>query len=165
MFFPIQKKTHNIKFNIMKKTMVKLIAVLAIVIGGIVSSNAQELGVRFGDISGGNVAIDGIFSTGKFSRIHADLSIGDGVGVDLLWDFLYRPIDREAFYWYVGAGPYVWIDDPFWLGAVGEIGLEYHFNNIPVALGADWRPAISIVEETDFHAKGFGFNIRYVFGY
>lgn len=153
-----------IKLDIMKKTMVKFIAVLAIVIGGVVSSNAQELGVRFGDISGGNVAIDGIFSTGQFSRIHADVSFGDGVGIDVLWDFLYRPLSGEAFNWYVGVGPYVWIDDPFWLGAVGEIGLEYHFNSIPIALGVDWRPAISIIEDTDFHAKGFGFNVRYVFG-
>ena len=145
--------------------MVKVIAILAIVVSSIVTTNAQELGVRFGDISGGNVAIDGVFSTGNFSRVHAGVSFGDGVGIDLIWDFLYRPLAGEAFNWYVGVGPYVWIDDPFWLGAVGEIGLEYRFNAIPIALGADWRPAISIIENTDFHGKGFGINIRYIFNY
>jgi hypothetical protein len=148
----------------MGKQMLKLIAIVAIVIGGVVSSNAQEIGVRFGDVSGGNVAIDGIFSTGQFSRIHADISFGDGMGIDVLWDFIYRPLGSEAFNWYAGVGPYMWINDPFWLGVVGEIGLEYRFDSVPIAIGADWRPMLSIIEETDIHAGGFGFNVRYVFG-
>ena len=148
----------------MKKSIVKLLAVVAIVVGSAIGSNAQELGVRFGDISGGNVAIDALFSTGKFSRIHADVSFGDGVGIDLIWDFLYRPLGGESFNWYAGVGPYFWIDDPFWMGVVGELGLEYRFNTIPISLSADWRPSFSIIDETDFHAGGFGFNVRYIFG-
>lgn len=136
----------------------------AIVMGFALSSNAQELGVRFGDVSGGNVAIDAIFSTGQFSRLHADVSFGNGVGVDVLWDFLYRPLGGEAFNWYAGVGPYIQIDDPFWFGVVGELGLAYTFNSIPISLSADWRPSLSIIEDTDFHSGGFGFNVRYVFG-
>lgn len=128
-------------------------------------SNAQELGVRFGNVSGGPVAIDAIFGLGEFSRIHADVSFGDGgVGVDALWDFLYRPLGGEAFNWYLGAGPYINIDDPFWLGVAAEAGLEYRFNSVPIALGADWRPRLSIIEETDFHWGGFGVNVRFIFG-
>ena len=127
------------------------------------SMSSQELGLRLGDISGGNVAIDGIFSTGKFSRIHADASFGNGLGIDALWDFLYRPLGSEAFDWYVGAGPFTYLSDDFFLlGGVGEIGIEYHFMEIPLVIGADFRPYISLVEETDFTA-GFGINIRYVF--
>lgn len=148
----------------MRKQIFKLVAILAIVMGGVISSNAQEIGIRFGDVSGGNVAIDGIFSTGEFSRIHADVSFGDGVGIDAIWDFLYRPLGSEAFNWYVGVGPYMVIDDPFWFGAAGEIGLEYRFVSVPIAIGMDWRPELSIVEKTDLHAGGFGFNIRYVIG-
>jgi hypothetical protein len=120
--------------------------------------------VRFGNVTAGNVAIDAIFGTGKFSRLHADLSFGSGMGADLLWDFIYRPVGDEAFNWYLGAGPYMLIDDPFWLGVAGEIGLEYRFNSVPVALGFDWRPRLSIIEVTDFHFEGFGLNVRYVFG-
>lgn len=126
-------------------------------------AKAQEIGARFGDAIGGNVAIDGIVSFGKYSRIHADVSFGNGVGVEVLWDFLYRPLSGEAFNWYVGAGPYVFLGDPFQLGIAGEIGLEYHFNGVPIALGADWRPAFRIVENTDFSVSGFGINVRYVF--
>jgi len=145
--------------------MKKLYLILIIGLSTCTFSRAQELGVRFGDISGGNAAIDGVFSLGKFSRIHADVSFGNsGVGIDALWDFIYRPIKGEAFNWYAGVGPYAWIDNPFWLGAVGELGLEYRFKKIPFVIGADWRPTISLIEETDFHAGGFGLNIRYRFG-
>jgi hypothetical protein len=145
----------------MKKTL--LAAIISFALIGFV--NSQELGVRFGNISGGPVAIDGVFGTSDFSRIHADISFGNGgVGLDALWDFIYRPLSGEAFNWYLGAGPYTWIDDPFWLGVAAEAGLEYRFNSVPIALGIDWRPRLSIIEETDFHWEGFGLNARFVFG-
>lgn len=144
--------------------MKNFLLIVAVVMASYTFSTAQEVGVRFGDVSGGNVAIDALFSVGEFSRIHADVSFGNGVGIDVLWDFLYRPLGGEAFNWYAGVGPYIQIDDPFWFGVVGELGLEYRFNSIPISLSADWRPSFSIVEKTDFHAGGFGFNVRYIFG-
>ena len=127
---------------------------------------SQELGARFGDVVGNAVAIDAIFNTGKFNRLHADVSFGDGVGTELLWDFLYKPfnVEKAAFNWYVGAGPTVLFDDPFWLGFSGEIGAEYRFEGVPIVLGLDYRPTFYIIDETEFHWGGFGFNARYVFG-
>jgi len=150
----------------MKKNLVKVIAVLAIVIGGVFTSNAQELGIRFGGTNGyGGAAIDGVFSAGQFSRIHADLGFyHGGIGIDALWDFLYKPINGEAFNWYLGAGPSTYIGDRFDLGVSGEIGLEYRFSQVPIALGFDWRPTFWILEETRFGADSFGLNVRYVFG-
>ncbi len=145
--------------------MKKVLIALALIAGTISFTNAQELGVRFGNISAGNVAIDGIFSTGQFSRIHADVSFGGGgVGIDALWDFLYRPLGDEAFYWYAGAGVFTFIGDNFDLGIIGEIGLEYRFKAVPIALGLDWRPYLKIIDETKFGADGFGLNVRWVFG-
>jgi hypothetical protein len=125
---------------------------------------AQELGIRFGDVVGNTVAIDGMFSVGEFSRVHADVSFGDGLGVEALYDFLYKPLGAEAFNWYVGAGPSMLIDDPFYLGISGEVGLDYHFNAVPLSLSLDWRPTFWIIEETDLSGRGFGLNVRYVFG-
>ena len=143
--------------------MKKLLLVLAF-IGANQFANAQEIGIRFGDVSGGDVAVDGIFSLDKFSRIHANVSFGDGgVGLDALWDFLYKPVDGESLKWYVGVGPSMVINDDFLLGASGEIGLEYRFQEAPIAIGLDWRPTLWILEETDFHAGSFGLNVRYVF--
>ena len=120
---------------------------------------SQELGARFGDVLDNNVAVDAVFSLGKFKRVHADVSFGSGVGVELLWDFIYQPLGEEALNWYLGAGPSVLIDDPFLLGFSGEVGFEYRFTEVPIAVGFDWRPTLFIIEETDFHAGGFGFNV------
>jgi hypothetical protein len=127
-------------------------------------ASAQEIGVRFGDVTNNDVAVDAVFSSGKFSRIHADVSFGNnGVGVDALWDFIYKPLAGESLKWYAGVGPSVVIDNDFLLGASGEIGLEYRFEEAPIVIGLDWRPTLWIVEDTDFHAGGFGLNVRYVF--
>ena len=142
--------------------MKKLIVLSAFVILSQVGFS-QEVGVRFGDVLGNNIAVDGIFNTGKFNRLHADVSFGDGVGVEVLWDFLYRPLSGEAFKWYVGGGVSSLIDDPFWLGISGEVGLEYVFK-FPLSLSADWRPTFYFIDDTDFRSGGFGVNARWIFG-
>ena len=127
--------------------------------------NAQEIGFRLGDVTGGSAAVDGVFKLGKFSRVHADLSFGNsGVGIEALWDFLYKPVDGDALKWYVGVGPSILFGtpDPF-IGASGEIGLEYRFEEVPIVLGLDWRPTLWILEDTEFRTGGFGLNARYVF--
>jgi len=145
--------------------MKRLFAVLTFALAA-QAAYSQEVGIRFGDVLGNDVALDAIFKTGKFNRLHADVSFGNrGVGVDVLWDFLYRPfsIEGEGFNWYVGAGPSLSIDDPFLLGVSGEVGIEYQFK-FPLALAIDWRPTFWIIENTEFHAGGFGVMARYVFG-
>jgi len=137
--------------------------VILVVVGFSQFSQAQEVGIRFGDAFGGHYAVDGVFGLGEFSRIHADVSFGnDGVGVEALWDLLYRPLG-QGFNWYVGVGPSVYLGDPFALAVSGEIGIEYHFD-FPLAVGVDWRPSFIIIEETDFEAGWFGLNVRYVLG-
>lgn len=132
-------------------------------LGVIGITKGQELGVRFGNVAGhNNVALDAIISLGQFSRVHADLSFGDGVGVDLIWDFVYRPLGDEAFNWYAGVGATLFLGDPFELGVPGELGLEYRFK-APISLSLDWRPTLIIVENTDFLFDQAGLNIRYVF--
>ena len=150
----------------MKRNLRNLLAVAAIVIGGVLSSNAQEIGVRFGGTNGaGGAAIDAVFSAGQFSRIHADLGFyRGGVGIDALWDFIYKPLNGEAFNWYLGVGPSTYLGDSFWLGISGEIGLEYRFSSVPIAIGADWRPTLWVVEETRFGADSFGLNVRFILG-
>jgi hypothetical protein len=140
-----------------------LIAVFTLVAFGFAS--AQEVGIRFGGTNGhGGAAIDGVFNTG-IGRIHGDLGFySGGVGIDALWDFLYKPLGDEAFNWYVGVGASTYIGSDFWLGATGEIGIEYNFKDVPIVIGADWRPTLWIVNETQFGADSFGLNVRYRFG-
>ncbi len=150
----------------MRKSILKLIFIAAFAVFAITGSNAQELGIRFGGTnSHGGVAVDGVFGVGQFSRIHANFGVyKGGVGIDALWDFLYKPLSAEAFNWYLGVGPSTYIGNDFWLGVSGEIGLEYRFHGAPVALGFDWRPTFWVLKETSFGAGSFGLNVRYVFG-
>ena len=138
--------------------------VAAICTATVFAGRAQELGIRFGNALGNknSAAIDGVFALGKFSRIHADVSFGNGVGVEALWDFLYRPLSDSPINWYVGVGPSAFLGDPFILGASGEIGLEYRFKDAPLAIGLDWRPTFIIIENTNF-TNSFGLNVWYVF--
>lgn len=143
----------------------RILGVIALLIFAFsVESNAQEVGIRFGNINGNNVAVDGILALGDFSRIHADVSFGGGgVGIDALWHPLFRPVGNSEFMWYAGFGPSVFLGDDFVLGAAGEIGIEYAFPDVPITIGTDWRPVFVLVENTDFTANGFGFNIRWRF--
>ena len=144
----------------------KILLSIALIAGISFGANAQELGVRFGNVTGGDVALDAVFSAGDFSRIHANVSFGDDiVGIDALWDFSYRSFqaEGETFFWYLGAGPFIGIGDDFSLGAVGEIGIEYQFSGAPIALGIDWRPGFRLIDETDFTVDGFVHNMRYDF--
>ncbi len=142
---------------------IRKIVLLALFLGSF-AAQAQEIGIRFGQVSGNNVAVDAVFAAGDWSRIHANVSFGSGLGLDALWDFVDRPLSGEAFSWYAGVGPSAYIsDDRFLLGVSGEIGLEYHFNTVPLAIGLDYRPTFWLVEDTDFEFGGFGLNFRYVF--
>lgn len=125
--------------------------------------SAQEIGLRFGDMTGNNVAIDGVitFETG---RIHSNISFGDTVGIDLVYDFVLLPINKsDNLYYYLGIGLTTVFGSDFKFGGVGEVGIEYRFSNSPIALGLDYKPAVLILEETDFIWSNFGFNVRYIF--
>ncbi len=124
---------------------------------------SQEIGVRFGDVLGNDLGLDAMFRSGDFHRIHADLSFGNDFGLELLWDFVYRPFGGEAFYYYLGVGPSMLFSDPLFFGISGEAGLEYQFRSIPIAIGADWRPTYFLVEDANFEPGGFGINARFVF--
>jgi len=143
--------------------MTKIYLITSLLILCSFTSFAQEVGIRLGNVNEGNAAVDVLFSTNKYSRIHTDVSFNNGLGIDLLWDFLFRPLEEEALYWYAGVGPYTFIGDPFQLGVVGEIGLEYRFTGVPIALGIDWRPQFRIIDNTNFSVDGFGLNVRWIF--
>jgi hypothetical protein len=144
----------------MRKTLFFTLILAGLVLGSI-STQAQELGLRFGHLNGNNVALDGIFSTGEFSRVHANVSFGQkGLGVDALWNPIYDDIPDTDFNWYAGFGPSVYLSEDFRFGGAGEVGVEYAFSEVPITLGLDFRPYLFLVEVTEFRA-GFGLNARW----
>ena len=92
------------------------------------SMQAQEVGLRFGDMDGNNIGIDGVFEIDANSRIHGTISFGDYVGIDALYDFAVNPVFQDSgFYYYAGIGLTSLFASDFKLGVMGEVGFEYRF--------------------------------------
>lgn len=143
----------------------KTIKLFALVVGfallTTLESQAQEIGLRFGQLNGNPVAVDGIFATGDFSRIHANVSFGgNGLGIDALWNPIYEDIPDTDFKWYAGFGPSIYLSEAFRFGGAGEVGAEYAFSEVPIVVGLDFRPYLFLVKQTEFKA-GFGLNVRW----
>jgi len=125
--------------------------------------SAQEVGLRFGDMNGNNIALDATVPI-KDKRVHATVSFGSNVGVDALYDFAIESIFRSPdLHYYVGIGLTTLFASDFKLGLMGELGIEYSFPQTPLAIGIDYRPAIMIIDKMDFIYGNFGFNVRYRF--
>ena len=143
--------------------MKKAILIFAVVFAYFPLCSAQEIGVRFGEIVDNDIAIDGVIDLSR-GRIHADVSFGSGrVGVEALYDFLYKDLCAPRIYFYAGAGGFMSFGDPFRFGASGEAGLDYRFQNIPIVVGFDWRPALQIGGDLAFYTDRFGINVRWSF--
>jgi len=126
---------------------------------------SQEVGVRFGDVLGNDIALDMMLHTGSGNRLHADLSFGNDFGLELLWDILHKPFGNSNFYWYLGLGPSMIFGDDFVIGVSAEAGLEYRFASLPLVIGADWRPGYFFLSDNSyFEEGGFGINARFAFG-
>ena len=124
---------------------------------------AQEIGVRFGDMYGNNIAMDATIPV-KNKRIHATVSFGGNVGVDAIYDFAVASMFRSPdLRYYAGVGLTTLFASEFKLGVMGEVGLEYGFPRTPLTVGLDYRPAIIIIEKMDFIYGNFGLNVRYRF--
>ena len=143
--------------------MKKVLIIAVLVMFGLQLSHSQEIGVRFGNVVGNWAALDLAWEF-KTGRMHADISFGsNSVGIAALYDFLFGQLGDDNLYYYVGAGAFVGIGDPFSLGIPAEAGLEYRFQSAPLALGLDWRPTFEIIENTDVYFDRFGLNLSFVF--
>ncbi len=128
-----------------------------------VGLSAQEVGLRFGDMDGNNIAIDAVIPIEQ-RRIHTTVSFGDNVGLDVLYDFVVAPVFKNSgFNYYAGIGLTSLFASEFKLGVMGELGFEYRFRSVPLVAGLDYRPAVIVVDKMDFVYANFGFNFRYRF--
>lgn len=125
--------------------------------------SAQEVGIRFGDMYGNNIALDATIPI-KAKRIHTSVSFGSNVGLDVIYDFAVASIFRSPdFRYYAGVGLTTLFSSEFKLGVTGELGVEYGFPRTPITIGLDYRPAIIVIEKMDFIYGNFGLNVRYRF--
>jgi hypothetical protein len=124
--------------------------------------SAQEIGIRFGDMYGNKIGLDATIPI-KNKRVHASVSFGDNIGLDVLYDFAVESMFRSPdLHYYAGVGLTTLFASDFKLGVMGELGIEYSFPRTPLSIGLDYRPAVIVIEKMDFAYGNFGLNVRYV---
>lgn len=156
----------------------KILLTLLIIIGFSALAGAQDyrtgIGLRAGNPLGLSVkhfvsnrtALEGILST----RWGGFLVTG-------LFEAHRRLADVENLNWYYGFGGHIGFfngsyNRNYWgdpgisytvVGIDGVLGLEYSFEEIPVSIGLDWKPAFNVVGYQGFWGDGGAFSIRYTF--
>ncbi|MEF9986574.1 MAG: hypothetical protein RSC28_00225 [Bacteroidales bacterium] len=106
------------------------------------------------------------------SRIEATVGLnryGFDVAGTYQWLFDINTNASGQFKWYAGAGLGTgsWsnkhYDKGFSIGILGQAGIEYAFNSVPLLLSLDYRPGIYFAPETHFDWTGFAIGIKYSF--
>lgn len=137
--------------------------------------NAQDyktgIGLRAGFSSGltikhfksRNVALEGLFTTRW-----------QGFDFTGLYEVHNEAFDVKQLNWYYGGGAHLGFYNgryTWWgregvaytvVGLDGILGLEYTFDELPVNIGIDWKPALNLVGYYGFWSEG-AFSIRFVF--
>jgi hypothetical protein len=49
------------------------------------------------------------------------------------------------------------------IGIDGILGIEYNFEEVPINIGVDWKPAFNLTGYSGFWGDGGALSIRYIF--
>ncbi len=156
-----------------------LFALLAIALGATTTIRAQDyrtaIGVR---MSSASAAVNNSISVKQFindrAAIEALFSFGDPLAFGAMLE-IHKPLAASGLSWFYGGGGYLSflktynpnkqkneIDPNF--GAMGVLGLDYKFNNVPLNLSLDWKPELNIVSDINFEPAAIGFTARFTLG-
>lgn len=156
----------------MKKFMFFILIVLFFVFQSRAQDYNTGIGLRGGFASGLTVkhflsqtkAVEGIFD----SRWH-------GFSITGLYEIHAEGFNTPRLNWYYGIGGHIGFWDTKYkewgdntgnytiIGVDGILGLEYNFEEIPINLSVDWKPAFNIIGYSGFWGDGGAFSIRYIF--
>jgi hypothetical protein len=98
------------------------------------------------------------------------ISFADPVAIGGLLEVHKELPSVQGLKWFYGAGVYIGFDSDKakasrnLLGAMGVVGLDYKFANIPLNLSLDWKPELHIIEDINFEPAAVGFSARFTFG-
>lgn len=109
----------------------------------------------------------------EHSAIEALFSFGDPLSLGALYE-VHKPLSESGIQWYYGGGGYLGFvktyDDNLKktgtevnFGAMGVIGLDYKFINLPLNLSLDWKPELNLVSDINFEPAAIGLTARFTF--
>jgi len=155
----------------MRRSLVSFMFALVILSLASAQDYKTGIGVRAGFSSGltvkhftsQNIALEGLFTT----RWQGFVFTG-------LYEVQNRAFDVKRLNWYYGGGAHLGFYNgsyAYWgdrgtaytvIGIDGIIGMEYNFDEIPINIGVDWKPALNFIGYTGFWSEG-AISIRYIF--
>lgn len=130
-------------------------------------------------------AIGGRF--GAANGVTFKTTLGDNKMLDLIANFrsnhdynyfritglyeVYKPItNAPGLNWYYGGGGSIGSakykpsnSTDLYLAVDGVLGLDYKFDDAPINISLDWKPAIQLAPDTNFDASGVGLSLRFTF--
>lgn len=148
--------------------MKKTIAVLLLVFAFTSVSKAQDynwgIGLRGGGIASG-ISVKGFI--GGASALEGIVSFVNGVNIYGLYE-RHVPVIGKGFNFYYGGGANIgsWEKhgySEFTMGVDGVVGLEYKISNVPLTIGADYKPNVNFIGHTGFGWYDFGITARVAF--
>jgi len=107
------------------------------------------------------------------TAVEALFSFGDPLALGAMLE-VHNRLATEGLNWFYGGGGYlgfVKVYDPnrkvndteVNFGAMGVLGLDYKFMNLPLNLSLDWKPELNIVNDITFEPSAIGLSVRFVF--
>ena len=116
-------------------------------------------GLNFKHITDDNLVIEG---DGLYNR--------HGFQFTGVLAYQFSPYDKKRLYYYVGGGVFGgnWIEDVFVgakeasVGAALVVGSEYVFREIPLTIGLEWKPMVSIFKTFHYAIPDIGLTVRFV---
>lgn len=146
--------------------MKKLICLCVMAVASITILSAQDynwaVGVRFGGEMGG-ASVKYKFNAANGIEAIVAAPWNNGVLLTGLYQ-RYIPVIGRGFHFYYGFGAHVgeWYNK-FTLGIDGIAGLEYKFDDIPLALSFDYRPMFNVAGWHNFQMADFALGVRITF--
>lgn len=160
----------------MKKRIIVPLMLTALMFAGVVSAQSYKtgLGVRLSSsqaMVNNSITIKHFFN--ERSAIEGLLSFGDPLAIGALYE-VHRPFSTEGLQWFYGGGGYLGFvkswnpnkqknETDANIGAMGVVGLDYKFMNIPLNLSLDWKPELNLVSDIHFEPAAIGFSARFTF--
>jgi len=161
----------------MKKIVAALCLIAFVAIGN--QARAQDyktaLGIR---LSSSQAIVNNSISIKHFlnekSAIEGLFSFGDPLALGALYE-IHKPVGASGINWFYGGGGYIGFlksydpnkdrnETDVHFGAMGVLGLDYKFANIPLNLSLDWKPELNLVSDINFEPAAVGFTARFTFG-
>ncbi len=161
----------------MKKAIVTIMALVAFA----VTVNAQNaLGARINVDGGYGYGAELSFQHGLSDRNRLELDFGwnnhkhyDQIGITGVYQWQFNIVGNLSWFVGVGGNVGIWTSssyNDFTLSVVGQVGIEYKLDAVPLQFAFDYRPMAYLIFPDDhysdvdrLHLGALAFSIRYCF--